>query len=94
MVFIITVREGSRVKVFTAEQVKQGTCVAMAEASARRKVSIKFRVAVDAKPVGDWGKLFDDNVKVQGWADWSAVARVAADFSARAVSMARRRMVP
>ena len=40
-------------------------------ATARPKISLKIRVLRDAKTAGDWGKLYDESVKVQMVIDWS-----------------------
>ena len=40
-------------------------------ATARAKISIKVRVVQDAKTVSNWGKLYDESVKVQTVVDWS-----------------------
>jgi diketogulonate reductase-like aldo/keto reductase len=53
-------------------------------ATAKPKVSIKLRVAVNEKVVGDWGKLYDDATKVQTVIDWSiqkAAAHMASSLS-------------
>ena len=40
-------------------------------AAAIPKISLKIRVLRDAKTAGDWGKLYDESVKVQMVIDWS-----------------------
>ena len=53
-------------------------------AAAKPKVSIKVRVAVNAKDVGDWGKLYDDAIEVQTVVNWSiekAAAHTASSLS-------------
>ena len=55
--------------------------------AAKPKISLKIRVAVDGKTVGDWGKLYDESVKLQIIIDWSI--EKAADKSERTLTFQR-----
>ena len=49
-----------------------------AMATAKPKISIKIRVVLDAKTAGEYGKLYDESIKVQTVVNWYVAAAVAA----------------